>query len=168
MALRLSHLAYGAAVLLPLAAAATSAAAAGDTFTIAIAAGNFGTVAAPLTYSGTVTVAASGGAISISPTGAAHVNSSDIFTVTVTCTGTSNRCNTSAATVTIANVGTPAGRLGAASNFTAVAANVYPPIAVANTAAMQFGAIVKPASGSGTVTLTTGIAIGGIALDGNN
>jgi len=145
----------------------------------------------------------------------------------VTCTGSSNRCNTSAATVTIANVGTPSGRLGAASNFTAVAgtgtltptspgpgnpltftlgavgkggagktftvgftaplnatgasgaastafqvsataasmtsgaatttvtANVYPPIAEA----MQFGAIVKPASGSGTVTLTTGGAV---------
>ena len=42
---------------------------------------------------------------------------------------------------------------------TTVAANVYPPIAVANTAAMQFGAIVKPASGSGTVTLTTGGAV---------
>ena len=37
-----------------------------------------------------------------------------------------------------------------------VTANVFRPIAVSNTAGMQFGSIVKPATGSGTVTLTSG------------
>jgi hypothetical protein len=40
---------------------------------------------------------------------------------------------------------------GASSTVTA---NVFRPIAVANTAAMQFGGIAKPASGAGTVTLS--------------
>jgi hypothetical protein len=199
---------------------------------VAIAAGNFGTLAAPTAYSGTVTVAASGGTFSISPKGAAHVGGADVFTVTVTCNGNGNGsgCN-NAVNMTIANVGSPTGRLGATTNFYAAAgtgaltptspgpgnplaftlaapgkggagktftvgfdtplnntgssgaastafqvtaassgvtsgsatstitANVYPPIAVANTAPMQFGTIVKPASGSGTVTLTSAGAL---------
>jgi hypothetical protein len=229
MGFRLRQLAYGATALAPLTLASTGAL--GQTFTIVsvTASGSIGELVASPSATTTLSLAASGGAITVS-TGGFHVGSStDLYTVTVKCSGPT--CKTTTPKIWLANTGTPAGCLGAVSafseaagsetpgtvsgtqpsiNFTlspdltnggtgtfyvgltaplkatsacttgpastafmvsigktsatqssasTVAATVLRPIAVANTAGMRFGSIVKPASGSGSVTLTSGGAL---------
>ena len=224
MNFRFRHFACGAAAVAPLTLASTDALA--QTFTIVsiTPSGSIGELVTSSSVASTLTLAASSGAISVTGGGVRIGSTTDLYTVTVQCSGFS--CGSTTPKIWLANAGTPSGCLGAISGFSesagtetpgtvsgsgasvnfplspnltnggtgtfhvgfsaplnpvsacttgststafqvsigktsatassasTVAATVLRPIAVANTAAMRFGSIVRPASGSGTVTLS--------------